>query len=486
MQNSGIKLYGTVQDVTERKQAEEALRESEEKYRQLFTTVVDSIMLIDADTKEFLDVNDATLSLYGYCREEFLRLRLPDITAEPEATIESIKKVMTGEVTRIPIRYYRKKDGTEFPGEISTGVLNLGDRQVVFGVVRDISERKRAEEEKARLEAKLQRTQKVESLGVMASGIAHDLNNILSGIVANPDLVLMDLPEDSPLREPIDIIKDSGKRAVDVVADLMTITRGMAIGKEVWNLNIIAGEYLISGEHKNLEKMRPSVVFKTEFDGGLLNITCSPPHIKKSLTNLIANASEAIEGSGTVTVSTANRYLDEPLKGYEDVRMGEYTVLSVSDDGSGISPEDLERIFEPFYTKKVMGRTGTGLGLAIVWNTIQDHQGYIDVKSSERGTIFDLYFPVTRDELTQAEEEVPREDYQGHGERILVVDDEEKQREIACGLLARLGYTADAVSSGEEAVEHLKEQSVDLIVLDMIMPQGINGRETYERVIKIH
>jgi two-component system cell cycle sensor histidine kinase/response regulator CckA len=201
--------------------------------------------------------------------------------------------------------------------------------------------------------------------------------------------------------------------------------------------------------------------------------------------NLITNASEAIEGSGTVAISTLNRYLDEPLKGYEDVRTGEYVMLTISDDGSGVSPGDLESIFEPFYTKKVMGRSGTGLGLAVVWNTVQDHNGYIDVKSSEKGTLFELYFPVTREEVAAEKAEVPLEDYLGHGEKILVVDDEEGQREIACGMLARLGYHAEAVSSGEEAIEYVKTNPVDLILLDMVMPKGINGRETYEKIIKI-
>lgn len=168
------------------------------------------------------------------------------------------------------------------------------------------------------------------------------------------------------------------------------------------------------------------------------------------------------------------------------MRMGEYSVISVSDNGSGISPEDLERIFEPFYTKKVMGRTGTGLGLAVVWNTLQDHDGYINVKTSKKGTVFELYFPATREKLAVGRKAIPVKDYLGDGERVLVVDDEERQREIACGILTKLGYDAEAVSSGEEAVEYLKEQSVDLIVLDMIMPKGINGRETYEKIIKIH
>jgi CheY-like chemotaxis protein len=227
-------------------------------------------------------------------------------------------------------------------------------------------------------------------------------------------------------------------------------------------------------------------VFKTDLDSELLNITGSASHVNKVLTNLAVNASEAIEGKGTVTISTTNRYLDEPLKGYEDVRTGEYVMLTVSDDGSGIFPQDLDRIFEPFYTKKVMGRSGTGLGLAVVWNSMQDHDGYINIKTSERGTVFELYFPVTREETATEKEEVPLGDYLGHGEKILVVDDEERQREIASGILTKLGYNAETVSSGEAAIRYVKENAVDLIVLDMVMPKGINGLETYEEIIKIH
>lgn len=168
-----------------------------------------------------------------------------------------------------------------------------------------------------------------------------------------------------------------------------------------------------------------------------------------------------------------------------NVRGGEYAVLAVSDEGSGISPGDLERIFEPFYTKKVMGRSGTGLGLAVVWNTVQDHKGYVNVTSSPKGTVFALYFPITRKEVAMEEGEVPPEDFQGQGEKILVVDDEERQREIASGILTKLGYVAEAVSSGEEAIEYVKEHPVDLMVLDMVMPKGINGRQTYEEIIRI-
>ncbi len=348
-----------------------------------------------------------------------------------------------------------------------------------------IKEREQAEEEARESEEKLARSKRMESLGLMAGGIAHDLNNIFAGIVSYPDLLLVDMSEKNPLRKPMEVIKESAQRAADVVSELLTVARGVAAVKEVINLNTIIEEFLSSTEYKQIESMNPSTTLITRFDIDLLSVSCSSVHIKKCLLNLVANAYESIEDSGNIIVSTRNCYLDEPLAGYEDVRKGEYAILTISDNGAGISADDIERVFEPFYTKKVMGRSGTGLGLAIVWNTVKSHAGYINVKSSEDGTQFELFFPITRDELTAEKEQRPFEDYVGNGERILVVDDEEMQRDIACELLAKLGYLTEAVSSGEEAIEYLKKHSVELIVLDMIMPKGMNGRQTYEEVIKI-
>ena len=214
----------------------------------------------------------------------------------------------------------------------------------------------------------------MESLGLLAGGVAHDLNNILSGIVSYPELLLLDLPEDSKFRKPIETIQASGHRAAAVVEDLLTVARGVATTKEPLNLNDLIGDYLHSPEFNKLKQFHPTVSIKTNLDSDLLNVSGSHVHIRKAVMNLVSNASEAIEDSGNVTISTMNRYIDRPLRGYDDVNIGEYVVLSVSDDGSGISSDDLERIFEPFYTKKVMGRSGTGLGLAVAWNVVQDHQ----------------------------------------------------------------------------------------------------------------
>jgi CheY-like chemotaxis protein len=248
----------------------------------------------------------------------------------------------------------------------------------------------------------------------------------------------------------------------------------------------VAIDHYVYPEFQNLKQFHPTVTVKSSLLPDLLNIAGSHIHIRKVIMNLVSNASEAIDGSGHVAISTENRYIDKPLRGYDNVRAGEYAALIVSDDGQGISSDDLERIFEPFYTKKVMGRSGTGLGLAVVWNVVQDHGGYIDIKSTKHGTTFELYFPITRQEISGKEFFRPIADYQGAGESILVVDDVETQREIACNMLDVLGYKATAVSSGEEAIEYLQEHTVDLLLLDMIMDPGKSGRETYEQIIKIH
>ena len=260
----------------------------------------------------------------------------------------------------------------------------------------------------------------------------------------------------------------------------------MATTKKPLNLNSIVNEYLKSPEFQKLQHYHPDVTVNTNLDTSIFNINGSSIHIRKVIMNLVSNASEAIDGIGHVTISSTNCYLDRPLKAYDDVRIGEYAMLSISDDGTGISSEDLDRIFEPFYSKKVMGRSGTGLGLAVVWNVIKEHEGYINVISNENGTTFNLYFPITREEIPDKDLEIPIDDLKGNGEKILIVDDMENQREIVSILLEKLGYEAYSVTSGEEAIEYLKSNTVDLVMLDMIMDPGINGRETYERVIKIH
>jgi CheY-like chemotaxis protein len=190
---------------------------------------------------------------------------------------------------------------------------------------------------------------------------------------------------------------------------------------------------------------------------------------------------------GCVTIKTINQYVDKPIQGYDKIQEGDYVVLSVSDTGEGINAADMKRIFEPFYTKKVMGRSGTGLGLAVVWGTVKDHDGYINVESEEgKGSTFTLYLPVSREELSAETVSVDISEYMGKGESILVVDDVKGQRDLAEEILQKLNYSVTSSSSGEKALSHLKEHKVDLMVLDMIMDPGMDGLDTYKKVLEIH
>jgi CheY-like chemotaxis protein len=288
------------------------------------------------------------------------------------------------------------------------------------------------------------------------------------------------------MRKPIQTIQKSGERAAAIVQDLLTLARRGVETTEVVNLNEIVTEYLQSPEYAKLELNHPNVALVTELGEQLLNILGSPVHLSKTVMNLVSNAAEAIPDGGTIKVSTTNQNVEKLKTGYGDIVSGDYVVLRVADDGIGISSEDLERIFEPFYTKKTMGRSGTGLGMAVVWGTVKDHRGYIDIQSVEgEGSQVTLYFPVTRRAFVKETELVSLDEIRGRGERILVVDDIQEQREIASEMLLKLGYRVETVSSGEAAIDYLRHHAADLLVLDMIMEPGLDGLETYRRVLKL-
>lgn len=475
-------------EITNHKLTEEALRESVEFISSLLEHSPNAIIVFNTDTS-IKYVNPAFEELTGYTSKEILNKKapypwwvdVPEYGSTEHRLQLGLKGIHNAE------RCYIKKNGEYFWVDLNvTPILEEGELCYSLSTWIDITDQKKSETEKKRLEEKLQRSQKMESLGLLAGGVAHDLNNILSGIVSYPELLLLDIPEGNKLRKPIETIRESGNRAVAIVQDLLTIARGVATTKKPINLNKLINDYLTSPEFRQLEQYYPAVTFNTKPDESLLNVEGSSIHLRKILMNLVANAAEAIEENGIVKIATTNRYLDRPLKAYDDVKIGEYAVLSVSDNGSGITPADLNRIFEPFYSKKVMGRSGTGLGLAVVWNVVQEHGGYINVTSNGDGTTFELYFPITRVEIFDEDSTISIDSLTGNSEKILVVDDMENQRLISGRMLEKLGYHVHTVNSGEAALEYLKEHSADLVMLDMIMDPGINGRETYERIKKIN
>jgi PAS domain S-box-containing protein len=467
------------------------LQVSEEKYRSILESIDDGYFEVDL-SGNLTFLNESTCRMLGYGRNELLGVNYSQFmdAVTSEKVFQTFNAVYrTGEATRALDWKMLRKDKSEcFVQALVSLIHNPDGEPTGFrGLARDVTGQILAEKERKVLEARLQQAEKMKAIGTLAGGVAHDLNNVLSGIVSYPELLLMDLPEDSPLRKPILTIQKSGEKASAIVQDLLTLARRGVAVSQVINLNQVVAEYLKSAEYTKMRAMYSEVDIKVETAPNLLNMIGSPIHISKSLMNIVNNAAEAMPAGGEIRIKTENRYVDRPVKGYDTIAAGEYVILSVSDDGIGISAADIERIFEPFYTKKVMGRSGSGLGMAVVWGTVKDHKGYVDVISRpKRGTTFTLFFPVTRKPLARKNDPFPREKYLGHNESILIVDDVAEQREIACELLKKLGYSVTSVPSGETAVDYLKTARVDLVVLDMIMEPGMDGLETYRKILALN
>lgn len=341
-------------------------------------------------------------------------------------------------------------------------------------------------DERNKFEAGLERAKKMEVVGTIAGGVAHDLNNTLSASINYPEILLMDLPKNSPLREPLEIIMKSGLKAAAIVHDLLTLARRGVPVSEVTNLNNIVSECIVSPEFEKIKLFHPGVGFEVRLEENLCNLLGSPFHLMKTITNLVSNAAEAMPGGGKITIESRNIKINESVHGYEIIDPGDYVLLTVTDTGTGISANDQEKIFEPFYTKKVMGKSGTGLGMSVVWHTVKDHKGFINLETVEGvGTTFSLYFPITDKVSTQQKSQLPISKYAGKGESILIVDDVEDQRAIASRILTMLGYSVTTASSGKKAVEFLKDHTSDLVILDMIMSPGMDGYNTYKEILKL-
>jgi len=487
----------SIEDVSERRRSELALQESQQRLADIIEFLPDATMVIDKfgrviawnQAMEFftgirkVDMlgkgdREYALPFYGARRPMLIDLALrPDLAIEKQYTaIQRTGDRIFGEAYTPAIS----------PGDVhksaTASVLRDSRGEVIAAIecIRNNTERKTMEE-------RLKRAEKMEALGTMAGGVAHDLNNVLGVLVGYAEIMMLEIPEGNPLRKYAENIHQSGRRGAAIIQDMLTLTRRGVAVSEVVNLRHLAAVYFDTPEFAKLKEDHPQVVFRRDLSEDVLNVKGSPTHLSKTLMNLIPNAAEAISGPGEVVIKMENCYLDTPVRGYDTVKEGDYVVLSVSDTGQGIAPQDLERIFEPFYTKKVMGKSGTGLGLAIVWGTVKDQEGYIDVKSQEgMGSVFTLYFPATREGLAQQEEHAALDQYMGAGETLLVVDDNEGQRHLAASMLTRLNYKVVTVPGGEEAVSYLRSHQADLLLLDMIMDPGIDGLETYRRILEIH
>ena len=480
-----------IRDRTEHKLAEKALMEKEERLR----------LTLDAAHAVAWEINPVTGThyeegpvdrIFGRAKG-FLHPTVRDFEAsihpdDRDRVMSALRTALRGEGNyEVEYRVPQEDGGVHWLFANGTLLRDAEGRPArMLGIARDITDRKQAEEEKRRLEERLVRAEKMEALGMLAGGVAHDLNNVLGILVGYSELLAEDIDKESPLRPHVEYIKQGCERAAAIVQDLLTLARRGVQTREIVDLNSIIDEFLNSPEFQKICSFHPNVSIETTLASRLLNIKGSPVHLRKTIMNLISNAAEAMPAGGQLVLSTNNQYLDRPIPGYDEIREGDYVVLTVSDTGGGISEKDLKKIFEPFYTRKAMGRSGTGLGLSVVWGTVKDHKGYVNVQSEEgEGTMFTIYFPVTREEAPREGRSIPLAAYLGDGESILVVDDVPGQRDLAVRMLKKLNYEVVTVPCGEEALEYLKKNKVDLVVLDMIMDPGMDGLDTYKKILEI-
>ena len=438
-----IGYRGIDKDITERKQTEELIRRSEEKYRNLVENISDGV--ITADLNEIiLFANKTSCEILGYTINELVGMNFKEVVIkeDQEKIDRGTQKRKSKEHSKYEITVIRK-DGQLRQIFVSATPL-LGDDENVYGTVgifTDITDLKKAEKEKQELREKLIRAQRMESIGVLAGGVAHDLNNILGPLVAYPEMIKMKLPEDSPIRNDISKIEKSAQRASEVVQDLLTMARRGRYEMVPLDLKDLIESYMQSPDFLSLKSKHSEVNIRMEFDKALPKAHGSAAHLSKVIMNLVINALEAMPQGGELAVRTEHRYVEKLIGGFDNIDVGEYIVITVSDTGLGIEEKYFKHLFEPFYTKKAMGKSGSGLGLAIVYGVIKDHNGYIDVQSKlNQGTDFIVYLPVI--DIDFAEEKEAVVDIRG-SEKILIVDDIQEQRELAATLLSSLGYNVE-------------------------------------------
>jgi len=358
----------------------EEILESKEKYHLLFSHEKDAIILIDSETNRFIDANEACLELYGYSREEFMNMSPADISAEPDKTDSALKEASTTGKILIPLRWHRKKDGTLFPVEITGSSFIMKNRPVIYSIIRDITERKKFEEE-------LLKARKLESLGVLAGGIAHDFNNLLSVILGNIEMSKMFTPPDSKVMKALTEALNACKHATDLSARLITFSSGGEPHKEVTSISKIIKEAAIPLVKDS------NVTCEFSLPEGLSSVEVDERQIRQVIISLITNAKEAMPDGGNIKIQEANVTVTE--KNGIPLKEGNYVKISIQDQGVGIPEEYLSEIFDPYFsTKDTYYQKGMGLGLSICYSLLKRHDGLITVKSKVGiGSTFHIYLP---------------------------------------------------------------------------------------------
>ena len=470
-QGRAVGIFGTSQDITQLKTAEIALRNAKLEVETILDHLPNYVMLHDREMR-ITWANRAACEWIGLSREEISGKLCTDLWHRNEQECEQCPVREAMQTGQPHARERRRDDGRTFRVYGCPIPDHLGNTTHTVEVVDDITETTRLRELESRAE-------RLEMAGTIAGQVAHDFNNLLAPIMAYPELILAEIPEDSPARMYLSDIEVAARKISEINQDLLTMGRRGHYNQEVLNLNEIVRQAVAE-----ITPVGDTISCDLNLDESLLKIKGGEAQIHRMLSNLLHNAIDALHGVGRIVVKTENYYVDNTALAYSRVPKGEYVKLRVSDTGCGIPSDVIGKILDPFFTTKTTDKKrGSGLGLSVVDAVVKDHDGYLDISSTVgEGTSFHVYFPITRE--TADGTRTP--DTAGGSESILVVDDDDVQRTVTTRLLEALGYRVAAAASGEQAVDMVARAQYDLLILDMIMPGGIDGTETYRRIHKSH
>lgn len=481
------KMLQLERETTALREAETALRLSERKYRRLYDSMTDGFRYIDMHGR-FLETNEAYRRMVGYSEQELAGMTVQDITPEKWHAFERevvMEQLLARDASEVYEKEYRHRDGHLFPVELRAFLIRDegGRAEGVWAIVRDLTERKRAEKRQKMLEEQLHQAQKMESIGRLAGGVAHDYNNMLSVILGYSQLALGKAGPDSPLQDDLREIQDAARRSADITRQLLAFARKQAITPQILDLNVTVGGMLnmlgrLIGEDINLS-WNPGAAQAL--------VMIDPSQLDQLLANLCVNARDAISGVGSIVIRTAAEQLDESFCAlHTGIAPGRYVLLSVADTGCGIDRDNLDRIFEPFFTTKDREK-GTGLGLATVYGIVRQNHGCITVDSEPgQGTVFRIYLPRHEGQAARAEVVAHQDLPTGRGETLLIVEDEPAILRMTCKILEKAGYRVITATTPAEAIELVARQreAIRLVISDVVMPE-MNGGELFRQLLRL-
>ncbi|MBD3267703.1 PAS domain S-box protein [bacterium] len=469
----------SIRDITENVKTLQALKDSEMNYRSIFNATNEAILILHLPSFSITDINQKAIGMFGYTASEFQRISMTTLLdgappCTPEAGMERLRNAAKGKDQMVEWKL-KTHSGKRFWGEVNLKRTRIGNKDFILTVIRDIDERKQAEEERGQLEAQLQQSQKMEAIGKLAGGIAHDFNNLLTVIQGYCEIALPEVPSGSSLSEYLREIQNASDRAESITKQLLAYTRQQIIQPVTINLN-----HALKGFGSILSRLLgEDIHLETNLHPNLGMVKADPNQIEQAIMNLSVNAREAMPRGGTLTIETDNVYLDSSfIEKFEGSEAGEYILLRISDTGNGMDETTVSRIFEPFFTTKSKAE-GTGLGLSMVYGIVKQNGGLVTVESQRgQGTTFFIYLPrAKQEEKTLHNTKTVQDSPQGE-ETILLVEDETSVLEMATAVLEKLGYTVLTAENGQEGLELFQQakQPVSLLLTDVIMPK-MSGRE---------